>query len=541
MNTTAYVKRQKLSPARARKKRTGQGRPATHSPKDATPYWFTSASLPQFESLSHDAEVDVAIIGGGLTGITTAFLLKKAGAKVALLERQRCALADTGHTTAHLTYVTDARLHHLVKAFGRDAAKAFWEAGSCAIDQISQLVQDQRIDCNFRWLPGFLHARLDGDPAKDIDSLKKDAELAAELGFNAEYVDEVPFAKRPGVRFAQQATFHPLQYLGPLLQSISGNGSYIFENTEVTEIEADPLTVHSGQYKVRCNYLVIATHTPLVGKTSLVSATLFQSKLALYTSYVIGAAIPKGAIPEALYWDTGDPYHYLRLVPQRDSAYAIFGGEDVKTGQEENPQAIFARLRARFKTLCPGAQIQHQWLGQVVETNDGLPFIGESSGKQFVATGFCGNGFTLGTLSATMARDRYLGRKNPWFDLFRVDRRKFHGGAWRYITENLDYPYYMLRDRLAPAEGDSVDGLKIGDGKILKLEGKKVAAYRAKNGKVILLSPVCTHLKCIVRWNPADKTWDCPCHGSRFKPTGEVFSGPAETPLKKIERPDKDS
>jgi nitrite reductase/ring-hydroxylating ferredoxin subunit len=175
----------------------------------------------------------------------------------------------------------------------------------------------------------------------------------------------------------------------------------------------------------------------------------------------------------------------------------------------------------------------------VVETDDGLPFIGENEGRQFIATGFCGNGFTLGTLAAAMARDRYLGRKNPWFDLFRVDRKQFHGGTWRYITENLDYPYYMLRDRLAKAEGDSFDELKIGEGKILRLNGKKVAAYRDESGKVILNSPVCTHLKCIVRWNPADKTWDCPCHGSRFKPDGEVFSGPAESPLERIHLPEE--
>jgi Rieske Fe-S protein len=174
-----------------------------------------------------------------------------------------------------------------------------------------------------------------------------------------------------------------------------------------------------------------------------------------------------------------------------------------------------------------------------VETNDGLPFIGENAGQQFIATGFCGNGFTLGTLAAVMARDRYLGRKNPWFDLFRVDRTKFHGGTWRYIQENLDYPFYMLRDRLKGAEAGSLDDLKMGEGKILKLDGKKVAAYRADDGKVTLLSPICTHLKCIVRWNPADKTWDCPCHGSRFKPTGEVFSGPAEAPLEKMPSPKK--
>jgi glycine/D-amino acid oxidase-like deaminating enzyme/nitrite reductase/ring-hydroxylating ferredoxin subunit len=499
-------------------------------------YWASSASLPRFPSLAGDLEVDVVIIGGGLTGITAAYLLKNEGAKVALLERNHCAGADTGHTTAHLTYVTDERLHRLVKHFGRDGAKAFWEAGIAAIDQIADIVKASKADCGFTWLPGYLHESPDG-ARDDRKLLEADVQLARELDFDAQFVQEVPYAHRPGIRFAHQAKFHPLKYLAPLLQSISGDGSHVFENTEAGEIEADPLVVHAGSYKVRCQYLMIATHAPLMGKTGLFRATLFQSKLSLYTSYVLGAKLPRGAVPEALFWDTSDPYYYLRVDRHSDHDYAIFGGEDCKTGQEKDANEVFTRLEERLKKVLPEAAVQHRWLGQVVETNDGLPFIGESAGQQFIATGFCGNGFTLGTLSAVMARDRYLGRKNPWFDLFAVNRSKFHGGAWRYLRENLDYPYYLLRDRLAPTEASSLDELKFGDGKIVRVDGRKVAAYRAENGQVTLCSPVCTHLKCIVRWNDADKTWDCPCHGSRFKPTGEVFSGPAEAPLEKLRWP----
>jgi len=318
-----------------------------------------------------------------------------------------------------------------------------------------------------------------------------------------------------------------------LLARIPGDGSYVFDNSEAQDVEDDPMTVKVGKFKVRCQYLVIATHTPLLGKTSLVKGTLFQTKLALYTSYVLGARLPRGRVPPALFWDTAVPYHYLRLDQKAGFDYAIFGGEDTKTGQEDDPKLVFKRLEAKLTTFLPEAKVVDRWLGQVVETNDGLPFIGESAGKQFVATGFCGNGFTLGTLSAVMARDRYLGRRNPWFELFDVKRKKFHGGTWNYLKENLDYPYYMLRDRVAKAGGDCTDDLKAGDGKILTLKGKKVAAYRDDQGRVILRSPVCTHMGCIVRWNRADKTWDCPCHGSRFKPDGNVHSGPAETPLEK--------
>src|SRR4051812_36629432 len=235
---------------------------------DTQPYWSLSAKLPQFESLSSDLQVDVVVVGGGLTGITTAYLLKQAGVKVALIERARCAAADTGHTTAHLTYVTDYRLHQLVKSFGRDGAKAFWEAGMAALDQIADIVSRQTIDCGFKWVSGYLHGQLARDDSKDHKSLEEDASLARELGFDAEFIERVPYANRPGIRFRNQAKFHPLKYLAPLLQSLPGQGSHVFENTEMSQVDSDPLVVHAGQHKIRCEYLVIATHTPLIGKSS---------------------------------------------------------------------------------------------------------------------------------------------------------------------------------------------------------------------------------------------------------------------------------
>lgn len=494
------------------------------------PVW-SEVELPGFPSLDRSLDVDAVVIGAGLTGITSAYLLKKAGAKVALLERERCADADTGHTTAHLTYVTDARLNHLVKVFGKDCARAFWDAGAVAMDQIYELAQSEKIDCEFKWIPGYLHASFKELASDERELLEKDAALAQEFDFCAQFVESVPYANRPGVRFGNQAKFHPRKYLAGLLRTLEGQGSHVFENSEVSAVEDKPLAVKVGRHRINCRFVMLATHCPIMGKTSLISATLFQSKLALYTSYVLGARLLSGAVPEALYWDTGDPYYYLRIDRHKDHDYAIFGGEDCKTGQEADAPKVYERLEQMLKQLLPGAKVQHRWLGQVVETNDGLPFIGETAENQFAATGFCGNGFTLGTLSAMMARDRFLRKNNPWLDLFDVARKKLRGGTWRYITENVDYPYYLLRDRLAKAEADSTDDVKIGEGKIVRVDGKKVAAYRDETGKINLFSPACTHLKCLVRWNAADKTWDCPCHGSRFKPTGEVFSGPAEEAL----------
>lgn len=499
-------------------------------------YWIDSASAPRFAKLDRNLTVDVVIIGAGITGITTGYLLKKAGHTVAILERGTCASADTGHTTAHLTCVTDLRLAELAKNFGPKSARAVWDAGRAAIDQIHSNIEAEEISCQFRWVDGFLHTPLRKktvDP-KDRREVMLDAALAQKLGFDAEYVNSVPFMDRPGMRVPNQALFHPRKYTSALLHKIHGEGSHIFEHTAAVEITDKPLSVKAAGNRISCQYVVLATNTPLMGKTSLVSATLFQTKLSLYTSYVVGARLPQGTVPEASYWDIDDPYYYLRIDRRRGFDYAVFGGQDHKTGQEEDTSKPFQRLEKMFHQLMPKGVIDHRWSGQVIVTNDGLPYIGETAEKQFAATGYCGNGMTFATVAAMICRDKLAGRKNPWADLFSVKRRKIKGGTLEYLKENADYPYYLVRDRLAKAEGESVADLAPGEGKILSLDGKKVAAYRDKKGKVTQCSPVCPHLYCIVGWNTAEKTWDCPCHGSRFKPTGEVIAGPAEAPLEKL-------
>ncbi len=504
---------------------------------DTTSYWIDSASLPRFPQLDRDVSVDVVVIGGGIMGLTAAYLLKRAGRTVAVLERDRCARVDTGHTTAHLTAVTDERLSDLRHRFGADAAKAVWDAGRAALDGIVTNIRAEDIACDFRWVPGYLHAPLQEPTARDASELRREAKVANELGIAAEFLDAVPGFDRAGVRFPQQALFHPRKYLAALAANIPGGGSFIFEQSEAGETEEKPLAVKAGDYRVRAKKIVMATHNPLMGLAGVVGAALFQTKLALYTSYALGAKLPAGLLPEASFWDTDDPYYYLRVEKKRGYDYAIFGGEDHKTGQEKDTHAPYRRLEECLRQFLPKAQVDHRWSGQVIETTDGLPFIGELTENQFGGTGFAGNGMTFGTLAAMMATDWVLGRKNPWTTLFAPGRKKVRGGTWRYVTENKDYPYYMLRDWLGGAEAKSLNALKREQGKILNLDGKKVAAYRDKNGKVTLCSPVCTHLKCIVGWNEAERTWDCPCHGSRFKPTGEVISGPAEEPLEKLPEP----
>lgn len=499
-----------------------------------TSYWIESASLPRFPKLDMDLDVDVAVIGGGIVGLTAAYLLKSAGLTVALLERDRCASVDTGHTTAHLTCVTDLYITDVIDDFGREAARAIWDAGCIAIDQIEANIAAEGIECHFERVPGFLHEALDDGDAMAVD-FREQTEAARQLGFDATYLDNVPVFGRPGIRFDNQARFHPRAYLSALARAMPGEGCHVFEHTTADEVTDDPLAVKAGDHTVRCDYVILATHNPLMGKSGLVNATLLQTKLALYSSYVVGARVAKNAVFDGLFWDTADPYNYLRIDPKRDHDLVIFGGQDHKTGQAEDTSACYAALEKTLARAIPKAAIEYHWSGQVIETNDGLPYIGETSERQFVATGFSGNGMTFGTLAAMMARDAALGRTNPWQDLLAADRKRLKGGTWDYLLENKDYLYYLVRDRFAAAQGKTLRGLRRGQGKILDLDGERVAASRDKKGVLTVLSATCTHMGCEVKWNQAESTWDCPCHGSRFKPDGAVLAGPAESPLPEID------
>jgi glycine/D-amino acid oxidase-like deaminating enzyme/nitrite reductase/ring-hydroxylating ferredoxin subunit len=502
-----------------------------------TPSYWKSVTLPRFQPLNESLKVDVLIVGGGHTGIITAYLLKQAGLKVAIIERDRCAQLNTGNTTAHLTCVTDLGLQQLVRSHGRDHAQAVWDAGLAAIHQIHEIISAENIACEFKRVPAYIHSSIIDDKDETAE-LKREAELAQELGFPVDFVAEVPVFGREGIRVANQAKFHPLMYLADLMTRIPGDGSHVFELTEAGEFDGSnngEVRVTANGQVLTCDQVVIATDVPLAGLSNIASAALLQTKFTPYTSYVIGAKLPPNTAPEMTFWDTSQPYYYLRIDHRPNEDYAIFGGLDHKTGQAEQTSDLFLDLENTLHRFLPTAKVDRRWSGQVIESHDGLPLIGQTAERQFVATGFSGNGITFGTLSGMMIRDAILGRKNPWRDLFDPGRLQTRGGVWNYLTENMDYPYYMIKDRLMASESQSLQTVKSGQGCILKLDGQRVAAYRHADGNVTKLSAICTHLGCIVHWNEAATSWDCPCHGSRFDVTGKVIAGPAETPLEPIE------
>ncbi|MFL5560975.1 MAG: FAD-dependent oxidoreductase, partial [Gemmatimonadaceae bacterium] len=476
-------------------------------------------------------ETEVLVVGGGITGLTAAYLLAKSGKRVTVVEREIVGSGETGNTSAHVTAISDLRLSEVEKKFGRDAARLVWDAGMTAIDIIESIVESESIDCGFTRVPGWLCSPFFGDK-KDPHN-RDDADLARSLGIQCTYRDVGPLGGKPSVGFPDQALFHPLHYLNGLAMAAERAGVTIVEHAQVSEVLEDPMVAIVNGENVACADVVVATHVPILGVTPPTTATLFQTKLYPYSTYVLGGRITESIVP-GLYEDTDSPYNYLRVHRDDAGLYAILGGADHKTGQKTETDDCFAQVALRFKYLLPSVQVDARWTGQVIETNDLLPFIGANAPHQYISTGYAGNGLTFGTLGGLIMHDAITGVDNPWRELFDPSRKTFEPKSLaRYASENFDYPFHFIVDRLRRNRSDTVRTIKPGEGKVLTIEGKPVACSRKDDGTLVKVSAVCTHMGCIVRWNTSERTWDCPCHGSRFTDEGLVLGGPAEAALEK--------
>lgn len=496
---------------------------------ELSPLWLDAGKKPEFSALRKDLVVDVAVVGAGITGLTTAYHLAKAGKSVAVLEAGRVAEGESGRTTAHLTHVFDSYPQEIKRRFDSQTAKLVWQGLAFAIQQIEDLQTAEGIDCDFARVPGYLFI----DDPSDEGRLEEVEKVATEIGFP-------PARQRPNalsipavgmLEFQQQARFHPLKYLMGLLVRLSEMGVKIYEDTHVADVtEGEPITVATAfGVKVRAKDVVLASHVPM-------NRVTLHTKQAAYRTYVIGLRVPKGSFPDALLWDTHDPYHYVRLQPMANFDLLIVGGEDHKTGQMKTNAEPFAELiRYAHRFLRVPGEVLFHWSGQIMEPVGGLPFIGENPGThhEWVATGFSGDGMTLGTLAAHMISERILGRKTPWDAAFDPSRSVIHG-VKDFVEENVDFPAYMVKDRLHHIANESLAGLRAGEGGIYKLSGKKLAVSRLDDGRLVAVSPVCTHLGCIVHYNSLERTWDCPCHGSRFAREGGVINGPAVKALEPL-------
>ncbi len=470
--------------------------------------------------LRGDLDADVAIIGAGLTGLTAALLLQERGLNVVVLEKDSVGAGETGKTTAHLTAAIDARYHYLRRKYSVDEAKLVADASRASLEKIAELVERHAIDCHFRRVPGYLYT----EKRKYVAELKNEASAAREAGIDAQWITEVPlpFETRGAVLFPNQAQFHPGEYLAALARIFTENGGRIFERTLVTDVKEGTVTTDSGVVNARSIFM--ATNVPIAG------FTFAHLRAAPYRTYAMAFDVA-GEHPDGLFWDTADPYHYTRW----QDSFLIVGGEDHRVGEKEDTEGAFASLLAYAREFFHVKTPRYRWSGQVIEPHGGLPLIGGVD-NIYISTGYSGQGMTFGTLGAMMVTDFITGIENPWKDVFHYNRTIPSITAREFITENMQFPKRLAADRLTShdVEGDDVNDVRSGEAKILAIDGKKVAAYRDDSGALHCVSAVCTHMKCDVAWNDAERTWDCPCHGSRFTPDGDVLNGPAREPLAKV-------
>ncbi len=496
-----------------------------------TSIWAATAQLPTYSPLTLDTSADVCIVGAGISGLTTAYLLTQVGKSVVVVDDGAVGSGMTSATTAHLTNAIDDRYFHLEWLHGERGARLAGNSQTAAIDRIEEIVTRERIACDFKRVDGYLFCA----PGHDESFL--DRELAAAHRAELHAVTKLARAPLsyntgPCLRFPNQAQFHPLKYLAGLAEAIERGGGRIYTGTKATKVTggADAV-VQTERGAVKTKHIVVATNVPV---NDLV---VIHTKQAPYMTYVIGARVPRNSVTEALYWDTGDPYHYVRLQPL-DATHdlLIVGGEDHKSGQATDIEERHPRLEAWARERFPGmGDVAYLWGGQVMETVDGLAFIGRNpldADNVYTVTGDSGQGLTHGTIGGMLLTDLIAGKPNPWQDLYDPGRITMRA-AKEFARETINV-VAQLGDYLTPGDVASADEIAKDSGAVIRRGASKLAVYRDATGALHERSAVCPHLGCIVAWNPAEKSWDCPCHGSRFDKFGTVFNGPANVDLTRV-------
>ena len=505
-----------------------------HAEGGSTSLWMATATPPVFAPLHEDLHVDVCVVGAGIAGLTTAYRLASDGKRVVVLEERDLCGGQTARTTGHLCSALDDRYCDLERLFGLEGARLAATSHAAAVDTIEDICRTEGIECDFARVDGYL---VGGGRDGDAELLQQEFEAATRAGLEVERVPAAPevFAGfGEALRFRHQARFHALRYLGGLAQAIERHGGRLHTGTRVEQVDGggDAGATTADGRRVHADAVVVATHVPFNDRLAI------HTKQAAYRTYVLALGIVHDAVPDALLWDTLDPYHYVRIAHGRDGSWLVVGGEDRKSGQDDVPLARFVALEGWVREHFPMAgPVGHFWSGQIIEPVDSLAFIGRNPGfadNLFVVTGDSGNGLTHGTIAGLVLPDLIAGRKSPWADLYAPNRKPFRA-AGEYVRENANFvPYYG--ELLSSGEVDDLEALAPGEAAVLRHPAGKVAAWRDEGGALHLHSAICPHLGCVVHWNGLEHSWDCPCHGSRFDARdGNCLNGPAArglTPLR---------
>jgi glycine/D-amino acid oxidase-like deaminating enzyme/nitrite reductase/ring-hydroxylating ferredoxin subunit len=494
--------------------------------------WADTEVAPDAKPLGTDERTGVVVVGSGIAGLSTAYELLTRGIDVAVVDRGAIGKGMTARTTAHLSPICDDTVESFVKIRGEEMAKLFWQSHSAGIDRIEDIVKQHGIDCHFRRLDAYLF------PGPETKQSELDSELRAvrKAGADAEKVKGVPFKglrDTGSLRYRHQATFHPLRYLRGLAAEIVKRGGKLYADTCVTEVaeQGGTVTVKTDLGSITATAAVVASNSPINDRVAL------HSKLAPYRTYAMCFTVPKDALPDALYWDTMDPYHYVRQETGPGSVnYLIVGGADHKSGEANDAAARFDALEAWMRNLLPDlGKETHRWSGQVLDTIDYASFTGVNPGNKnvYVHTGDSGQGITHGAMAAILLADLINNGDSPWRELYEPSRKPAKG-ALNFVKENIT-AVKSFCEYVAPGELSSVLELEPGHGAIVREGMHKIAAYRDEKGKLYKFSAACTHLGCHVHWNALEKCWDCPCHGSQFAIDGTALNGPAIAPLERVD------